>query len=320
MMIKQNKKMRNIKKENVDFEKVWILCQRQHFLFDEFRKAGYIVIDPFRGYNRIIPRFFRMIHFKSFFPYKKIWYRRLPTKEPKLVIIREGIVTEDYLKWYRRYFPKVKTVGLFMNKIKDDYEINLLRKFNCEPTTGDPYDKQRYGISSRMSSVYLRHFIVEKDKPEEYDVYYIGKGKKGRLEALKHIIGQLRSRGITVNTYITSPYPYGITFGRYKRQLSYIEVLNELKKTKAILHLSQGASNGITFRVIESVVNRIKLITDDVTIIDTPVYNKNNVFIIGKDDFNFIKDFLDLPFIPIEEKIINSFYFNTDIKHYLENK
>lgn len=307
-----------INAEGVDQNKIWVICQKQHFLFDEFKRAGYIVFDPFIGCNSIVPRFFRIFHFKSKIPNKKIWYRELPKVMPKIVILREGIANEDYLRWLRNKLPNTLIIGLFMNKIRSTEELDLLRKYNCQPSTGDPEDCIKYNISSQYSAVYLRHFVVNK-KNIDCDVFYIGSAKKGREEALFDIRNQLENQGLKVNTYLTSPLPYGITLGKYERHLPYNGVLEKLGNCKAILHLSLGASSGITFRVMESVINRIKLITDDKSIIETEVYNPNNIFVIGVDDFNMIKEFIRKPFIDINKEVVEKFYFSSDIKKLLES-
>lgn len=289
---------------------VWIIWQRQHFLFNEFKKTNYTVFDPFIGYNRIVPRFFRIIHFSSKIPFKNIWYRELPHNKPRLIVIREGIITEDYLRWLRKKIGDTKVIVIFMNKITRKSEVELAKRFNCEVDTGDPLDCILYGMTPSHSAVYLRHLKIKKEKPM-YDVFYAGSAKPGRLKVLDEVCNLLVLSGLTIKKYITSPYPYGITFGKYMKKMSYSNLLNEMSDTRAILHLKEGASTGITMRVVESVINEIKLITNDEMIVDTPIYNRENVFILGKDDLGEITDFLDRPFVSIDSKIIESFFFET---------
>lgn len=311
--------MMNEKKDCQDITKrVWIIWQRQHFLFKEFKTAHFMVFDPFIGYNKILPRLFRIVHFHSAFPLKSIWYRKLPLNEPDLVVIREGIITEDYLGWLRERLPNTKIVVVFMNRIKSTYELELAKHYNCEVATGDPHDCVKYDMNSEMSAVYLRHLTINKEKPK-YDVFYAGAAKNGRKESLDSFNQIMAKAGINVKEYLTSPYPYGITFGKYKKKLSYAALLNEMRDTKSILHLCEGASSGITIRLIESAINKIKLITNDESIVDTPIYNKNNVLILGKDDIGNIRNFLDSPFEPIDQSIIDSFYFETWVENYLNS-
>lgn len=297
------------KKDNNDKD-VWIIWQKQHFLFTEFKKANYTIFDPFIGCNKIVPRFFRVIHFSLKIPFKSIWYRELPHNKPTLIVIREGIITEDYLRWLRKRIGDTQVIVIFMNKITRNSEVELAKRYNCEVDTGDPLDATLYGMSSSHSAVYLRHLIIRKEKPL-YDVFYAGSAKPGRIKVLDEVCNMLTLSGLTIKKYITSPYPYGITFGKYMKKMSYANLLNEMRDTRAILHLKEGASTGITMRVVESVINEIKLITNDASIADTPIYNSENVFILGKDDLGGINDFLDRPFVSIDPKIIESFYFET---------
>lgn len=303
--------------EKVEVKKVWIIYPKQNFMYEEFKKAGYVVFDPYIGCNRIIPRVFRILHFKSRFPYKNIWYRKLPKLLPEIIIIHEGQVTEDYLKWLKSRVCNIRIMVQFLNRIKNDQEIQLLRKYGCESTSSDPYDCKKYGITNEMSAIYLRHFVVNKTEPK-YDVYYVGRAKRERRNALDKIVRVLEEEGLVIKTHIVSPYPYGVTLGKYEKIIPYREILSELGKTKAILYLSQGASFGVTIRMIESAVNQIKLITDSTSIMETPIYRKENVFILGRDDMGRIKEFLNSPFIPLEQEVLETFYFDTDIKKYME--
>lgn len=50
-----------------------------------------------------------------------------------------------------------------------------------------------------------------------------------------------------------------------------------------------------------------KLITNFIKIEEYDFYNKNNIFIIGKDNIECINDFLEKPYKDINEKIVNRY-------------
>ena len=72
----------------------------------------------------------------------------------------------------------------------------------------------------------------------------------------------------------------------------------------------EGAQNGITIRIQESLIHKVKLITDDVNIVKYDFYNPNNIFILGRDNMNGLKDFLDTPYEDVKSDFFKHAYYD----------
>ena len=96
-------------------------------------------------------------------------------------------------------------------------------------------------------------------------------------------------------------------------------MLNYLGKSRAILHLAEGAQHGITIRIQESLIHKIKLITDDRSIEKYDFYNPNNIFILGKDDLTGLRSFLDTPYKPITSSFLEHAFYDQLIDAFLCN-
>lgn len=79
-------------------------------------------------------------------------------------------------------------------------------------------------------------------------------------------------------------------------------------------------TNGLTLRVLESLFFEKKLITNNINIINCEFYNKNNIFIINKDNLDDLNDFLKSEYKKIDKKIINYFDYESWLNRFFETK
>ena len=63
-----------------------------------------------------------------------------------------------------------------------------------------------------------------------------------------------------------------------------------------------------------------KLITNNINIINCEFYNKNNIFIINKDNLDDLNDFLKSEYKKIDKKIINYFDYESWLNRFFETK
>ena len=82
-------------------------------------------------------------------------------------------------------------------------------------------------------------------------------------------------------------------------------------KTDVILDLVQGTQTGLSFRVFEAIGFQKKIITDNKFIQKYPFYDKNNIYIIGKENTEIPVDFLNSNYVPIPDEIYNQFTLET---------
>ena len=90
----------------------------------------------------------------------------------------------------------------------------------------------------------------------------------------------------------------------------YSEVLNRTYSCRAIVEILQGKQSGITTRPLEAMVLGKKLITDNIEITSCDFYNKENIFIIGRDDYSDLGDFLSSPVKYVPEEIKQKYMFD----------
>lgn len=151
-------------------------------------------------------------------------------------------------------------------------------------------------------------------------VLFVG-ANKGRLQKLLKVKEILCGNNINYDFTVISQnkkykkaYP-DITF--LDRPIKYETIIDKIKKSYCILDIVQEGQSGLTWRPFEALFYGKKLITTNKSIVDFDFYNKNNVFILDN-NYDEIKEFLDLPYIPIDEKIKDKYRLKQWIANFFE--
>ena len=170
--------------------------------------------------------------------------------------------------------------------------------------TFDSNDAKRYMINYN-SQFYTKNIKLDKDNLE-YDVLFLGRAKN-RKDMILNLGEKLKEKGINSKNIIIE---------NEKDFVPYEDYLKLLAKTKTILDIVDGNQSGLTLRCMEALFFNKKLITNNLDIENYDFYNPKNVFILGKDDMNNIKQFIGSPYELVDEKIVNYYDFDEWIKRF----
>ena len=91
--------------------------------------------------------------------------------------------------------------------------------------------------------------------------------------------------------------------------LGYAEYLNLVAQSRCLLDLYQAVQTGFSLRVMEHIFFSKKLLTNNRVIHNAEFYHPNNIFVLGRDDLREFKQWLALPFRPIDENIRQYYSF-----------
>ncbi len=127
------------------------------------------------------------------------------------------------------------------------------------------------------------------------DFYFLG-AEKGRAHILHEISNMLSG--------------YNLDFKIAKNLSEYItydENINNVMHTRCIVDIVQSNQSDLTLRPLEAMAFRKKLLTNNHNILNADFYNRNNIFVIGHDDWEGIGDFLNSPYVAIDGQILRSY-------------
>ena len=89
--------------------------------------------------------------------------------------------------------------------------------------------------------------------------------------------------------------------------LSIEECYKLYSNSKAVIDYTHPDQTGLTMRTIESIGNRCKLITNNHSILQTDIYNENNICIYNGTDVNISRKFIEKPYESIPDEIYNKY-------------
>lgn len=93
--------------------------------------------------------------------------------------------------------------------------------------------------------------------------------------------------------------------------------MEEMKKSKFILELNRKNNRGCTFRAIECIGLKKKLITTNKEIVNEDFYNQNNILVIEENNVEIPKYFLNSPYEELPREIYEKYSLENWIKKLL---
>lgn len=281
-------------------------------------ESGLEVQDQYKGKKSIFLRILREVFFRLNLPGKTLWYKNVRPGY-KVYFLFEALMEPDYIEWLHAKFPDAKYILFYMNRAR---KRTAPSRFNFDYVhiwSGDKHDCEKYGINEcPRGGSYVRQWVVNKQEPE-YDVFFVGKDKdKKRLPQMLQLEALFSTMGLRTYFHMVAERIWQHN-RHYKPFLPYDKCLNMIGKSKAILYIGYGSQECITIRIQESLVHRVKLITDCRWIKKYDFYDKNNIFVLGEDDLSEIKSFLDSPYVDVKSDVLEHIFFDENAKYIINN-
>lgn len=214
------------------------------------------------------------------------------------VFFSNWIRTEGYgfIDFLKTEYPHSKYVCYFQDLIskKRNVDVKKLKLTYDLIITFDSFEAIKYKIEHYpfvYSKVDTRSL---KENNSESDVYFLGYAKD-RLNLILSIFEKLNSEGIKCDFNLAGvPKKHQLYKDKinYIKKMPYIDNLNHIKSTKTILEIIQGNANGYTLRMCESIMYDKKILTNNQSIVDSKLYNKDYVSLfndMSDIDFKFLK-------------------------------
>ena len=185
-----------------------------------------------------------------------------------------------------------------------DYQNDYLKDENVDDIWSfDKQDVKKYVL--KYNSTF--YYNPEKTSVDlKYDVVFLGRNKDRNYD-IKEIQNELVKNGLKAWIKIINNEK---DYMRYDTYLSYVN------SSKCILDITQNGQAGLSLRFMESLFFEKKIITNNKYILDYDFYDKNNIYILGRDRRNLL-DFINTPYNQIDIKIKSNYLFEKWIKRFL---
>lgn len=285
-----------------------------------------IVID---NIYRPLPKFLRLIrylhHRSGILPkLKRIWlgkWKKQLLKYNKITIF-DSIFDYTPLIYIRKHRPDIEINFCFRNRVHESIEHSckgrnpeeIKQMYGCQIWSYNKEDCNLYNLI-----FYNQFHLLQEETLCNYsneicwDAYFIGKDK-GRLKELKEIDKIIQKAGFTTKIEVvpTSGIRYSIEDNRFLiKSRPYNEVIQIIKKTRCIIDWVSDLNQGMTFRSLEAIVLKKKLITNYLDIQQADFYDPKNIFIVGYDPIEQLPFFLRESFNDSGANYIKKYSFKT---------
>ncbi|MCL2494237.1 MAG: hypothetical protein FWE98_01100 [Oscillospiraceae bacterium] len=163
------------------------------------------------------------------------------------------------------------------------------------------------------------------ENPEiECDLLFLGV-PKDRLPLLRALHGKVQSTGLRAcfRIGLTGREPEDVLPEKKdgweitRAWMRYPDYLRLAMRSRAILDIYQTIQTGYSLRVMEHIFFGKKLVTNNAVIRFSEFYHPNNIFLLQQDDLDSLKDWLDLPFVPIKDEIKEYYRFENWVERFV---
>lgn len=294
----------------------------QELLFSEENvDICYIQKNKIDTLSRYIKRFKLLFPF-DFFAYSADFLNK-DLSIYDIVIIDETIYPERIIKYIRRNNPSCKIIYWMWNTVEYSGKLRLYKKwshwelllamreyYNIEIISFDKRDCEKYDLTyNNQIAPFFRNLSIDNEINER--VFFWGQDKN-RLEQIQTIRGLLSNTGYLCDFNVVpdqrKKYPLHAFEGINKVDyLPYKEIIKRELKSSVLLEILQEKQNGLTWRALESLFYKKKLITNFEEIKKYDFYNPKNIYIIGVDDKSRLYDFMSEQYEDVPKSIIENY-------------
>ena len=211
-----------------------------------------------------------------------------------------------WIRAYKKQHPNKNIIIRFhdcmffnrLNEKKISRQLHKLldQKVIIKAETYSKKDAESLGIDYQPNGVCVER--IRKDFSKNYEDYifsFIGvenQGMSSRHELTKKVTEKLKEiyPGIErrINKVLLTPKNVERSFLPYK---DYLEMIS---KSALVLDFTKNSQKeGLSFRIAEGLSLGKKIITDRLNVLTEPFYDSNRIFVIGHDDLDKLKEFIE---------------------------
>lgn len=305
------------------YEYPLILINQENNMYFPPKVNNATLVSLYSNNNKICRIYRKLILKFSVWPLEYLLFYKWihSVKNYKTIIVFDTGNAFYIIKMLKKRYPKHRIILWYWNSVTESIDCKKFKKLDIEMWSFDPSDCNKYKM------FYNNQFFIEENKPEKKlsnyvrDVFYVGVDKnRGKLLSELKVIFEKQNISYFFNLvqYKNISNKSDIP---YQSPLIYKDVLNYINESKVIIDLVAEWQTGLTLRPVEALFLRKKLITNMPSIVQYDLYNPRNIFVLGNDDINSLKDFITSDYdasnnITLEKK----YSFQGWVHHFFEYK
>ena len=244
--------------------------------------------------------------------------KNLPQKKFDYCLVIRGDLIPEFVINHARSISK-KMVDYQLDGLSVSSKILDYQKYFDDIFVFDPDDVKKYPEAALHFLPNCYFGEPDFSIPSEIDLLYIGQYLDERNVQLKNLHQYLEEHQLSYTSH-TSLYrgrcfePLHPKVLQHKTSTSYEGNLDFVKKSKIIIDFKRKEHNGLSLRFFEAMQYGKKIITDNVSVKNYEFYHPNNIFVTDFVHLDGILEFIQKPYHPLPETLIEQYGFKNWIK------
>ena len=227
-----------------------------------------------------------------------IWTERM--RDFDQIIIFDSDITPQTLMFFYKMGVANKVLLYYLNKIADREKklYATANRTHIKQATYNIHDSQEYKIKY-VPQFWNRNMAAEtKPQPIKWDITFCG-AAKDRLSEIVMVENVAKNSGCKTNFWIVSS---GGEPGTQRKRISYQTYLQDIQCSNAILDIVGNDNWGLTWRPLEALFCKKKLITNYTDIVKYDFYEpyKKNIFVVNNGNCIGLKEFVEKEYDPVD--------------------
>ncbi|GAB3753684.1 CgeB family protein [Spirosoma pomorum] len=180
----------------------------------------------------------------------------------------------------------------------------------------------QYGVSYAPNFYFTYPSLGTNPKAIQNKIYYISSFNPFRLDFIQSLHQYLSHRISMIRFDLVCSEAEQEQLPDYVKQnfncirsiVPYEEQLKLIQNSEIIIDVKMVHHSGFSFRIFDGLKLRKKVITTNSSVVNEDFYHPNNFFILTKDNEKEIDEFLQRPYIYIDNEIIEKYSFESWLK------
>lgn len=268
---------------------------------------------------RVIRKLWRDLNIPGYQIWFDNWWRDIESYDVVIAVAYRS--TYRLFKIMKKKYPEIRRIMYWWDPVEKVICPDQVKESVCEKWTFCKRDALRYGL--RLNTTFLPVSIKDLEYSEEYyEIMFVGScGEealyKNRADMISELSTYCDEKGIRTSFHISykskskKQRPFEM-----KHLMSEKEYYELLIKSKAVLDIVEQGHEWMTLRPLEALYFQKKLISNNVMLIEEPLYHPDNIFLLGKDDLGDLGDFLDRPLHKFEDYVYKYYTFEAWLERF----
>ncbi len=224
------------------------------------------------------------------------------------IILIDEIRGRDVFEYILQQNPKCNLCVFIDSPVREGskkepflYKDLPVKFFTCDRKIANKYNIDFMPYFYIFSPIAYEEYGKMVVTAPESDVFFVGEEKGDRAKRIAQIKDILAAANLQYDIHLVPQDRRGKKKAAY---MAYADVIEHVKRSKAVLELISDGQTGITQRPYEALFLRKKLITTSAEIKHYDFYCEENVFILGERDVQELPRFLNAPLKDVDSEVV----------------